>query len=209
VEKPVENLVLDTFLISDPSFPSQEAPERPLEAPVAAQPQPQQPIPPWGQPRPVPAPSEPQEKKSRTAAKFQPSSTDVPANLLPVSEKIIEFWGNKAGEKTKQSWSYLMRELTKIQDCVDGGTDSVREQLEEGINAKINGKGWRSITLNNFMRYGLVSQQKSRSRYGRKDVVEKVDETSQMITILRAQQAQQEAEFFGNIGGVPSLKSAV
>jgi hypothetical protein len=212
VEKPVENLVLDTFLISDASFPTPEAPERRPESPVAAQPQPQQPMTPWGQPRPLPAPSEQGEKKSRPtakAAKFQPSSTDVPTNLLPVSEKIIEFWGNKAGEKTKQSWSYLMRELTKIQDYVSGGTDSVREQLQQGIDAKINGKGWRSITLNNFIRYGLVSQQKASTRYGRKDVIEKVHETSQMIAMLRNQQSQQEAEFFGSISGVPSLKSAV
>jgi hypothetical protein len=212
VEKPVENLVLDTFLISGTSFLNHESPERRPESPVAAQPQPHQPMTPWGQPRPLPGPSEPEEKKPRTtgrASKFQPSSTDIPANLLPVSEKIIEFWGNKAGEKTKQSWSYLIRELTKIQDYVSGGTDSVREQLQQGIDAKINGKGWRSITLNNFIRYGLVSQQKTGMRYGRKDVVEKVHETSQMIAILRAQQVQQEAEFFGNMSGVTSLKSAV
>ncbi len=204
VENPVENLVLNTFLISNPSFLEPQAPERPLEAPVGVQKQPQQPIPPWGQPRPLEGPSDAPVKKRASQARttvFCPNNDDVPAALGPVSEKIIAFWQHKAGKKTPQAWELLVTELTKINDFVNGGLDAVSEQCDLGIKAKINGKGWMSITLNNFIKMGGGSQPKARQRYGRQDVLEKAHEASQMVKILKERQKREEAEFLATLGG--------
>ena len=204
VEKPVENLVLSTFLIDDSSFLNHERPETPLEASVSVQPQPQQPIPPWGQPRPLEAPSEAPVKKTRSTTKppvFLPTDTDVPAGLLPVSKKIIAFWQHKAGKKTPQAWALLIQELTKIKDFVNGGLDAVSEQCDLGINAKINGKGWQSITLNNYIKMGGGSQPKTRQIYGRQDVLEKAHEASQIVKILQQKQQRQQEEYLAMMGG--------
>jgi hypothetical protein len=212
VEKPVENLVLDTFLISNPSFLEPQASESPLGAPVSVQKQPQQPIYPWGQPRPLEAPSEPPVKKRGSQAKrdiFCPNRDDIPAALLPASEKIIAFWQHKAGKKTPQAWGLLITELTKINDFVNGGLDAVSEQCDLGIKAKINGKGWMSITLNNFIKMGGGSQPKQRQRYGRQDVLEKAHEASQMVKILKERKAREEAEFFATLGGALPSQGAI
>ncbi len=212
VEKPVENLVLDTFLISDSSFLEPQAPESPLGAPVSVQKQPQQPIHPWGQPRPSEAPSETPVKKRGSQAKrdiFCPNKDDVPAALLPASEKIIAFWQHKAGKKTPQAWGLLITELTKINDFVNGGLDAVSEQCDLGIKAKINGKGWMSITLNNFIKMGGGSQPKQRQRFGRQDVLEKAHEASQMVKILKERKAREEAEFFATLGGALPSQGAI
>jgi hypothetical protein len=204
VEKPVENLVLDTFLIGNSSFLEPQASESPLGAPVSVQKQPQQPIPPWGQPRPLETPSDAPVKKRASQAKttvFCPNKDDIPAALLPASEKIIAFWQHKAGKKTPQAWELLIAELTKINDFVNGGLDAVSEQCDLGIKAKINGKGWMSITLNNFIKMGGGSQPKTRQRYGRQDVLEKAHEASQMVKILKERQKREEAEFFATLGG--------
>lgn len=205
VEKPVENLVLSTFLIDGSSFLGHERPETRLGTPVSVQPQPHQPIPPWGQPRPLEAPSEAPAKKTRSAAKppaFLPTDTDVPAGLLPVSKKIIAFWQHKAGKKTPQAWALLIQELTKIKEFVNGGLDAVSEQCDLGINAKINGKGWQSITLNNYIKMGGGSQPKTRQRYGRQDVLEKAHEASQIVKILKQKQQRQQEEYLAMMGGV-------
>lgn len=198
VENPVENPIMPTFLISDPSFLEPRAPQTPPESPLSVQKQPQQPIPPWGQPRPLEGPSEAPVKKQASKAKsavFCPNNDDVPAALLPVSEKIIAFWQHKAGKKTPQAWSLLIQELTKINDFVNGGLDAVSEQCDLGIKARINGKGWMSITLNNFIKMGGGSS-KPRQRYGRQDVLEKAHEASQIVKKLKERQAREEAEFF-------------
>jgi len=198
VENPVENPIMPTFLISDPSFLEPQVPQTPPESPLSVQKQPQQPISPWGQPRPLEGPSEAPVKKQAPKAKsavFCPNNDDVPAALLPVSEKIIAFWQHKAGKKTPQAWSLLIQELTKINDFVNGGLDAVSEQCDLGIKARINGKGWMSITLNNFIKMGGGSS-KPRQRYGRQDVLEKAHEASQIVKKLKERQAREEAEFF-------------
>ena len=125
--------------------------------PAAAQPQPQQPVPPWGpaqQPEPTPSPEpQPAAKAPRTAkarpARFTPTAEDIPAALLPVQAEILAFWPESSGKKTQIAWSRLMGQLQKIQDDSRGGTEILRDQLEQG-----SANGWKSITHSNWELFG-------------------------------------------------------
>ena len=137
---------------------------RPCSAPppVAAQPQPQQPVPPWGpspatepeptpRPEPTPEPVQPAAKAPRTAkaTRFTPTADDIPAVLLPVQAEILAFWPESSGRKTQIAWNRLMGQLQKIQDDSHGGTEILRDQLEEGAAA-----GWKGITHKNWELFG-------------------------------------------------------
>lgn len=137
---------------------------RPCSAPppVAAQPQPQQPVPPWGpspatepkptpRPEPTPEPVRPAAKAPRTATaiRFTPTADAIPAALLPVQTEILIFWLASSGKKTEIAWNRLMGQLQKIQDDSQGGTEILRDQLEQGA-----ADGWKSITHANWERFG-------------------------------------------------------
>ena len=136
----------DGFLVNPCSAP-----------PAATQPQPQQPVPPWGpvqpDPDPEPEPAQPAAKAPRTAkpkaTRFAPTADDIPAALLPVQKEILAFWRESSGKKSQIAWSRLMGQLQKIQDDSHGGTEILRDQLEEGAAA-----GWKGITHANWERYG-------------------------------------------------------
>lgn len=126
--------------------------------PAATQPQPQQPVPPWGpakqpDPDPAPEPAQPAAKAPRTAkakaSRFAPTADDIPAALLPVQTEILIFWAESSGKKTAIAWNRLMGQLQKIQDDSQGGTEILRDQLEEGAAA-----GWKGITHKNWELYG-------------------------------------------------------
>ena len=144
------------------------APTSPTTPPAAAQPQPQQPVPPWGpvpatEPRPTPTPEptpepvQPAAKTPRTArpkaSRFQPTADDIPAVLLPVQAEILIFWPASGGKKTEIAWNRLMGQLQKIQDDSQGGTEILRDQLEQGA-----ADGWKSITHSNWERFGKKVQ---------------------------------------------------
>lgn len=136
----------DGFLVNPCSAP-----------PVATQPQPQQPVPPWGpvqpEPTPAPEPARPAAKAPRTAkakaARFAPTADDIPAALLPVQTEILIFWTESSGKKSQIAWNRLMGQLQKIQDDSQGGTEILRDQLEEGA-----ARGWEGITHANWERFG-------------------------------------------------------
>ena len=130
--------------------------------PVATQPQPQQPVPPWGpspatepeptpRPEPTPEPAQPAAKAPRTAkaTRFTPTADDIPAALLPVQTEILIFWTESNGKKTEIAWNRLMSQLRKIQDDSQGGTEILRDQLEDGA-----ARGWEGITHANWERFG-------------------------------------------------------
>ena len=130
----------------------------PCSAPlVATQPQPQQSVPPWGpaqpKPAPEPEPAQPAAKAPRTAkpktARFEPTADDIPAVLLPVQTEILIFWTESSGKKTAIAWNRLIGQLRKIQDDSQGGTEILRDQLEEGA-----ARGWEGITHANWERFG-------------------------------------------------------
>jgi len=136
----------------------------PSTPPAAAQPQPQQPVPPWGpvpateprpapEPEPTPEPTQPAAKTPRTAkpraARFTPTADDIPAALLPVQAEILAFWPESSGKKSQIAWNRLMGQLQKIQDDSQGGTAILKDQLEQGA-----ADGWKSITHSNWERFG-------------------------------------------------------
>jgi len=153
----------DGFLISIPEPQPPVAPEPPPEAPVAVQPQPQQrPLPrPQPEPPPEPAPDPeavaPVKPKAKTReAGFKPAHEDVPAALLPVVRELLAFWParNPKAKRTQRAWEGMLTEAQKIQDHQQGGTEILREQLEEGAAARISGPGWLGLNFNRWQQYG-------------------------------------------------------
>jgi hypothetical protein len=101
----------------------------------------------------VPEPAQPAAKAPRTAkakaARFEPTAEAIPAALLPVQREILVFWTESSGKKSQIAWNRLMGQLQKIQDDSQGGTEILRDQLEEGA-----ARGWEGITHVNWERFG-------------------------------------------------------
>ena len=85
--------------------------------------------------------------------RFQPSHDLIPAELLPVHPEILGFWATKAGARSEQAWNALIGQLLLILQDPMGGTESLRSQLQTGIDrAPI--KAWMSVTYANWKQYG-------------------------------------------------------
>lgn len=154
----------DGFLIADPeSKPEAVAqppvtPEPPSRPRVEVQPQPQQPNP----PRPLPNPPDPEAiapvkpKARKREAGFTPTVDDVPAALLPVHRELLAFWParNPKGKRTERAWGAMLTDAQKIQGHQQGGTEILRQQLEQGAAASVTGAGWQGLSFANWLRYG-------------------------------------------------------
>lgn len=114
------------------------------------------------QPDPQPAPvatttgrgtiqpsTEPTTPASRRRS-FSPKLADVPLDLQPLADEILDFWSGKQGARSDAAWRRLLTELRKIRDDRQGGVAVVQAQLLAGIQA-----GWHSVTHDNWRRYGL------------------------------------------------------
>ena len=102
---------------------------------------------------PVPPPTTMALTKPRKP-RFQPSQDLIPAALLPVHPEILGFWATKAGARTEQAWNGLIKQLGLIQQDLQGGTEAVRAQLQQGIDrAPI--KPWMSVTHTMWRRFGM------------------------------------------------------
>ena len=85
--------------------------------------------------------------------RFQPLHDLIPAELLPVHPEILGFWATKAGARSEQAWNALIGQLLLILQDPMGGTESLRSQLQTGIDrAPI--KAWMSVTYANWKQYG-------------------------------------------------------
>jgi hypothetical protein len=153
----------DGFLISIPEPQPPVAPEPPPEAQAAVQPQPQQRPLPRPQPEPPPerapdpeaiVPVKPQAQTRE--AGFKPAHEDVPAALLPVVRELLAFWSarNPKAKRTRRAWEGMLTEARKIQDHQQGGTEILREQLQEGAAARVSGPGWLGLNFNRWQQYG-------------------------------------------------------
>ncbi len=129
----------------------------PASIPTAVQPQ-QRPRP---EPPPEPAPDpeaivpvKPQAQKRE--AGFRPAYEDVPAALLPVVRELLAFWParNPKAKRTQRAWEGMLTEAQKIQDHQQGGTEILREQLQEGAAARVSGPGWLGLNFNRWQQYG-------------------------------------------------------
>ncbi len=163
----------DGFLVSIPEPQPPAAPEPPPEAPAAVQPRPQQrPLPrPQPEPPPEPAPDpeaivpvKPQAQKRE--AGFRPAYEDVPAALLPVVRELLAFWParNPKAKRTRRAWEGMLTEAQKIQDHQQGGTEILREQLQEGAAARVSGPGWLGLNFNRWQQYGTKAGTPVRGR---------------------------------------------
>jgi len=149
----------DGFLISISEPQPPVAPEPPPKAPAAVQPQPQQRPRPEPPPEPAPDPEaivpvKPQAQKRE--AGFRPAYEDVPAALLPVVRELLAFWParNPKAKRTRRAWEGMLTEAQKIQDHQQGGTEILREQLQEGAAARVSGPGWLGLNFNRWQQYG-------------------------------------------------------
>ncbi len=100
-------------------------------------------------PQPEPAPSPPKRTRMAKPQPFTPTPDDIPAALLPVEAPLMAFWAEKGGQRTKAAWTALLGNLERIQSDLDGGTDVVRQQLDNAIQS-----GWTSVTYANWQRWG-------------------------------------------------------
>jgi hypothetical protein len=99
-----------------------------------------------------PPPPEPKPVKSRKA-RFQPSPDLIPIDLRPVAPEILGFWATKAGVRSEQAWKALIGQLFLILEDPMGGAESLRSQLQTGIDrAPI--KPWMSVTYANWKQFG-------------------------------------------------------
>jgi len=99
-----------------------------------------------------PPPPEPRPMKPRKP-RFKPSQALIPVSLLPVAPEILKFWATKAGAKSEQAWQALLSQLALILDDPMGGAESLRSQLQTGIDrAPI--KPWMSVTYANWKQFG-------------------------------------------------------
>jgi outer membrane biosynthesis protein TonB len=153
----------DGFLISISEPQPPVAPEPPPEATAAVQPQPQQRPRPEPRPEPPPEPAQdpeaivPVKPKAKTReAGFRPVHEDVPAALLPVVRELLAFWParNPKAKRTQRAWEGMLTEAQKIQDHQQGGTEILREQLQEGAAARVSGPGWLGLNFNRWRQYG-------------------------------------------------------
>ena len=79
----------------------------------------------------------------------------LPANLMQHEEGIEKFWSVKDGSRSNQAWELFTTELTKIQQAY--GDQVITKQLKLAVIGNGNGTAWKSITLNNYERYGKTA----------------------------------------------------
>jgi hypothetical protein len=58
----------------------------------------------------------------------------------------------------------MLTEAQKIQDHQQGGTEILREQLEEGAAARVSGPGWLGLNFNRWQQYGTKAGTPVRGR---------------------------------------------
>ena len=186
----------DGFLLPDPEPHAAE--------PAAVQPQPQQrpqPKPCWWQnpPRPLPEPPDPEAvppvkpKAQKREAGFVPAHEDVPAALLPVVRELLAFWSARhpKGRRTQGAWDRMLSHARKIQDHQQGGTEILRQQLEEGAEARVSGPGWLGLDFNRWQQYGTKATPVIGSGFNRRPSPEA--EAAAAIAFIRDRDAKAAA----------------
>ena len=107
------------------------------------------------EPAKVPEPPPPTMAPTKTRKpRFQPTADDIPADLLPVQHELLAFWPTRSGQMTPEAWARMLGQARQIQQDQRGGTEILREQLDDGISASIDGKRWQSLKFKNWELYG-------------------------------------------------------
>jgi hypothetical protein len=81
----------------------------------------------------------------------------LPATLSPVTNSLCRWWNTaKTGKRSQEALVLLLSDLERIR--VEGGIEAVAEQIQRAIEAKVNGKGWQSISHRNWIRFAPPQQ---------------------------------------------------
>ena len=112
---------------------------------------------------PTPEPEPP--AKGKRAGKFHPQPHDVPAELQPVADQLIDCWLHKfKNKKSKRSFSYLMGQCSQILNHKLGGMAVLKKQIEEAvISFEIRSEPWVSIR---FDRWLEIAERTRRGSHG-------------------------------------------
>jgi hypothetical protein len=143
-----------------------------------------------------PPPPKPKPVKPRKP-KFQPSADDVPLDLAPATADLLAFWPARSGQMTPAAWDRMMGEARKILEDPRGGIEILRGQLQEGIDAGIDGKRWQSLKFKNWEQFGtkaggLVKASPAASRRFNQD-----EAAAQAVAYIKAREARKAADAAG------------
>jgi len=129
--------------------------------------------------------------------KFEPSADDVPPDLTPVTADLLAFWPARSGQMTQAAWDRMMGQARKILEDPRGGIEILRGQLQEGIDAGIDGKRWQSLKYKNWEQFGtkaggLVKPSLVTNRRFSQD-----EAAAQAVAYIRARDARKAAAAAG------------
>jgi hypothetical protein len=136
---------------------------------------------------PEPPPTKPVKPRS---PRFQPSQDQLPAELLPVAPEILGFWATKAGSRSQQAWNALIGQLVLILQDPMGGTESLRSQLQTGIERAAI-KPWMSVTHANWKQFGLRPTQSTEPTFNRRKSPEEC--AAEAVAFIKARDARRAA----------------
>jgi hypothetical protein len=98
---------------------------------------------------------------------------------------------------TPAAWDRMMGEARKILEDPRGGIEILRGQLQEGIDAGIDGKRWQSLKFKNWEQFGtkaggLVKASPAASRRFNQD-----EAAAQAVAYIKAREARKAADAAG------------
>jgi hypothetical protein len=140
-------------------------------------------------PQPKPKPVKPRKPK------FVPSADDVPQDLAVVTTDLLAFWPTRSGQKTPEAWTRMLGQARQIQQDPLGGTEILRGQLQDGINASIDGKPWQSLKYANWQLYGTKAGGMTKASNNRRQTQDEA--AAAAVAFIRARDARKAAAASG------------
>lgn len=141
-----------------------------------------------------PPPPEPKPVKPRKP-RFKPSADDVPQDLSAVSTDLLAFWPTRSGQKTPEAWTRMLGQARQIQQDPLGGTQILRGQLQDGINASIDGKPWQSLKYSNWQLYGTKAGGMTKASNNRRQTQDEA--AAEAVAYIEARDARRAAAAAG------------
>jgi len=140
-------------------------------------------------PPPKPKPVKPRKPK------FTPSADDVPLDLAPATADLLAFWPARSGQMTPAAWHRMMGEARKILEDSRGGIEILRGQLQEGIDAGIDGKRWQSLKFKNWEQFGTKAGGMTKARNNRRQTQDEA--AAEAVAYIESRDARRAAAAAG------------
>lgn len=140
---------------------------------------------------PPPAPKPVKPRKPR----FTPSADDVPPDLAAVTDGLLAFWPTRSGQKTPEAWTRMLGQARQIQQDPQGGTQILRGQLQDGIDASIDGKPWQSLKYRNWQLYGTKAGGMTKASNNRRQTQDEA--AAAAVAYIKAREARKAAAASG------------